>query len=160
MFSFNPTPPNVNMGTRSRRAARELALNILYQVDVAKLPAQEALTVAFENTDLEETASEFATSLVNGTLEHLTEIDIQLVKLSVGWELQRQPAVDRNILRMAIFEILYLDYIPASVSINEAVDLAKKFSTYESGRFVNGVLGALIRQLNTQKEETSACTDS
>jgi methylenetetrahydrofolate dehydrogenase (NADP+)/methenyltetrahydrofolate cyclohydrolase len=140
------------MVTKSRRAARELALNVLYQVDVAKLPPQEALETALESTGAEEAAAEFATALVNGTLNHLKEIDEKLAKHSVGWELQRQPAVDRNILRMAIYEIEYLDYIPPSVSINEAVDLAKKFSTEESGRFVNGVLGALVRELGSSKE--------
>lgn len=141
------------MGTKSRRAARELALNVLYQVDVAKLSPLEALNTAIENINLDESASEFSTALVNGTLEHLKEIDERLCSLSVGWDLQRQPAVDRNILRMAIFEMLYLDYIPASVSINEAVELAKKYSTEESGRFINGVLGALARQLDANKED-------
>ena len=96
--------------------------------------------------------------LVNGTLNHLKEIDGRLVNLSVGWELQRQPAVDRNILRMAMFEIIYLHYIPKSVSANEAVELAKKFSTDESGRFINGILGALIRQID--KETKGDCADS
>lgn len=137
-----------------------MALNILYQVDVAKIPVEEAVEAALENTDLEESAAEFANTLVEGTLNSLECIDNKLIKLSVGWELQRQPAVDRNILRMAMYEILYLDYIPASVSINEAVELAKKFSTDESGRFINGVLGALIRQLGVQEEESSARTDS
>ncbi|MDI6829607.1 MAG: transcription antitermination factor NusB [Armatimonadota bacterium] len=141
------------MGTKSRRAARELALNVLYQVDIARIPPQEALDTALENTKLEDTSAEFAVELVNGTLEHLKEIDEYLKRLSVGWELQRQPAVDRNILRMAIFEILYLDQIPPSVSINEAVELAKKYSTEDSGRFVNGVLGALLRERGIKVEE-------
>lgn len=140
------------MGTKSRRAARELALNILYQVDVAHIPMEEAIASALENTDLDVTAYEFAIVLVKGTLENMKAIDERLEKLSVGWELQRQPAVDRNILRMAIFEILFLEYVPPSVSINEAVDLAKKYSTEESGRFINGVLGALARQLETNQE--------
>jgi N utilization substance protein B len=145
------------MGTKSRRAARELALNVLYQVDVAKLPPEEALTSALANTDLEPVSQEFAESLVKGVLSHLDSIDTKLRELSVGWELQRQPAVDRNILRLASFEILCLDYIPKSVSINEAVELAKKFSTEESGRFINGVLGALVRQMdNTEDEDAGA----
>ncbi|MCL6519680.1 MAG: transcription antitermination factor NusB [Armatimonadetes bacterium] len=134
------------MGTKSRRAARELALNVLYQVDIARILPQEALDTALKNAKLEESSAKFAEELVKGTLEHLKEIDERLKRLSVGWELQRQPAVDRNILRMAIFEILYLDQIPPSVSINEAVELAKKYSTEDSGRFVNGVLGALLRE--------------
>ena len=146
------------MGTKSRRAARELALNVLYQIDIAKFPPQEALVTAIESTGLEEAAAEFATILVNGALEHLKEIDEAITKLSIGWEPQRQPAVDRNILRMAIFEIRFLDYIPASVSINEAVDLAKKFSTEESGRFINGVLGTLVRQDEEEEEHASSDT--
>jgi len=140
------------VGTKSRRAARELALNVLYQIDVAHIPPQEALDTAIENTELDGATADFARTLVNGTIENMAKIDEILKRLSVGWELSRQPAVDRNILRMAIFEICYLDYIPASVSINEAVDLAKKYSTAESGRFVNGVLGALVREINVQPE--------
>ena len=148
------------MATTSRRAARELALNVLYQVDVVKTPPQEALETAIENVELDAAASEFVTTLVNGTLEHLKIIDEKLKELSVGWDLQRQPAVDRNILRMAIYEIMYLDHIPASVSINEAVDIAKKFSTDESGRFINGVLGTLVCELETSQEDKNAGTDS
>lgn len=140
------------MGTRSRRAARELALNVLYQIDIARIPPREALETALENTGLEAAAAEFASTLVDGVLEHINDIDDILRRLSVGWELQRQPAVDRNILRIAIFEILHLDYVPPSVSINEAVELAKKFSTEESGRFVNGVLGTLVRERKIQTE--------
>lgn len=148
------------MGTKSRRSARELALNILYQIDVAKIPLKEAIQSALENTNLDPTAEEFATDLVKGTLAHIKEIDRRLTALSLGWDLQRQPAVDRNILRMAIYEILYLDYIPNSVAINEAVDLAKKFSTDESGRFINGVLGALSRQIDSQEGGENAGANS
>jgi N utilization substance protein B len=144
------------MGTKSRRAAREVALNVLYQVDIAKLPPDEALSTAIENTKLIEEAANFTSELVQGTLANLGEIDKRLVDLSVGWEPQRQPAVDRNILRMAIYEILYLDYIPSSVSINEAVELAKKFSTDESGKFINGVLGTLVRENDNKKENCNA----
>lgn len=156
------------MGTKSRRAAREVALNVLYQVDVAKVPPDEAVVTALENTGLQDESAEFVKILVNGTLQHMEEIDLRLAELSIGWDPQRQPAVDRNIMRMAMFEILYLDYIPASVSINEAVELAKRYSTDESGRFINGVLGALVRQnteeIETETEEESegenACTDT
>jgi len=134
------------MPQKSRRASRELALNILYQIDVTKLAPEEACNTALENTDLDKSAGEFAVALVSGTMEHLQDIDQKLMALSVGWESQRQPAVDRNILRLAAFEILFLDYMPPSVAINEAVELAKKFSTEESSRFINGVLGTLTRQ--------------
>ena len=148
------------MGTKNRRAARELALNVLYQVDVAKLPSDEALSTALENTDLENSAQEFVRELLGGTLANLLNIDKKLSELSVGWEPQRQPAVDRNILRMAMFEIIYLDHIPHSVSINEAVELAKKFGADESSRFINGVLGTLVRQIAPEKEKEIAGTDT
>lgn len=148
------------MGTKSRRAAREIALNVLYQVDIAKVPPDEALQTALENAGLEEIAFEFVQELVQGVLGNLRAIDAKLKELSIGWDPQRQPAVDRNILRMAIFEILYLDYIPPSVSINEAVELAKRYSTDESGRFINGVLGTLVRQSTDTSEEEYASADT
>lgn len=135
-------------------------MNVLYQADVAKLPPEEALQTALENTGLEEAAAEFATVLVEGTLSNLKTIDVKVGELSVGWEPQRQPAVDRNILRMAMFEILYLEYIPHSVTINEAVEMAKKFSAEESGRFINGVLGALVRQIAPKEEEEHGSSDT
>lgn len=146
----------LGMGTKSRRAARELVLNVLYQVDVAGIPPEEALTTALDNSGLDTPAVEFATELVKRTLEHQKEIDDIIDKLSVGWETQRQPAVDRNILRMAICEMTQFSQIPISVTINEAVELAKKFSTEESGRFVNGVLGAFARKIQKDREEQHA----
>lgn len=145
------------MSTKSRRAAREIALNVLYQIDVAKIPPDEALETALENTGLDEAAREFATTLIKGTLEHLDVIDEKLKSLSIGWDPQRQPSVDRNILRMAMFEILFLDQMPPGVSINEAVELAKKYSTEESGKFVNGVLGTLAREMTEDKVESRTC---
>ena len=124
---------------------------MLYQIDVAKIPPDEALETALENTGLDEAAQEFATKLVRGTLEHMGVIDEKLRSLSIGWDLQRQPSVDRNILRMAMFEILFLDYMPPGVSINEAVELAKKYSTEDSGKFINGVLGTLVREIAEDK---------
>lgn len=146
----------LGMGTKSRRAARELALNVLYQVDVAGIPPEEALTTALDNSELDAPAVEFATELVKRTLERQKEIDDIIDKLSVGWETQRQPAVDRNILRMAICEMTQFSQMPISVTINEAVELAKKFSTEESGRFVNGVLGAYARKIQKDREEQHA----
>lgn len=90
--------------------------------------------------------ADFVIILVNGVSQTRQEIDARLAALSTGWGLERQAAVDRNIMRLAAYEILYLPDIPTGASINEAVELAKKFSTAESGRFVNGVLGALAAQ--------------
>ncbi len=148
------------MGTKRRRAARETALNVLYQIDVAKITVDEALATAMENTGLEGDAAEFTETLVRGVLAHVRELDKHVEGLAVGWEPQRFPAVDRSILRMAMFEILYLDHIPPSVSINEAVDMAKKYSTDESGKFINGVLGAFVRRAIEKSEEPDARKDS
>lgn len=89
-------------------------------------------------------AAAFAQTLVRGVLEKRQEIDDQLSALSTGWALDRQATVDRNIMRLAAYEILYLPDIPAGATINEAVEIAKKYSTAESGRFVNGILGSLV----------------
>jgi N utilization substance protein B len=87
--------------------------------------------------------SSFAVLLIQGVIDHQKEIDMRLSALATGWALERQAAVDRNIMRLAAYEILFMPDIPTGVSLNEAVELAQKYSTAESGRFVNGVLGAL-----------------
>jgi transcription antitermination protein NusB len=98
--------------------------------------------------------ADFLHTLVHGVLEKRSEIDQRVAGLSEGWALDRQPAVDRNILRIAAYEVMFLPDVPAGATINEAVELAKKYSTAESGRFVNGVLGALAAAVG--KEEKSA----
>ncbi|MDO8684827.1 MAG: transcription antitermination factor NusB [Armatimonadota bacterium] len=137
---------------KERRSARELALNILYQIDAAGLPMEEALQVALNQSSLEGEARVFAESLVRGTLGKVGEIDERLRGLSPDWPLKRQAAVDRNILRLAAFEIDNVDSVPDVVSINEAVEMAKKFSTAESGKFINGVLAAYLRLPKTKTE--------
>jgi transcription antitermination protein NusB len=132
---------------KAKRSARELALNILYQIDTAGLPMEEALETAIEQSRLDDDARQFTEMLVRGTLEKMGDIDDRLRGLSPDWPLERQAAVDRCILRLAAFEIENVDNIPDVVSINEAVELAKKFSTAESGKFINGVLAAYLRLL-------------
>lgn len=141
---------------RTRRAARELALNVLYQADACGVPFEEALETALEFSDLSglesrgfekaDEARQYAKLLARGTWEHIEEIDGYISELSEGWPLDRQPAVDRNILRLAIFEIRYVESVPEIVSVDEAVELAKKYSTAESGKFVNGVLAGYLRK--------------
>ena len=89
----------------------------------------------------------FAEPLIRGTLEHRDAVDTQIKKYAKNWELHRIAAVDRNILRLAIYEMLYREDIPPVVSINEAVDIAKKFSTQDSGKFVNGILDKVKSEL-------------
>jgi len=132
------------MGTR--RSARELALKILFQVDVGKLPLEEVLEITFEQEKISPSVQQFALTLVQGTAEHLEAIDKLLAVYATGWHLDRLANVDRTLLRIAAFEILYLPHIPPAATINEAVEMAKKYSTADSGRFINGVLGTLLRE--------------
>jgi N utilization substance protein B len=134
---------------KARRAARELALNILYQVDVAQIPLEEAIGTARENVSAEPEVFDYAEMLAGGTYEHRVAVDETIERLSVGWTQDRQPAVDRNILRLAIFEITHVESTPPVVVVNEAVELAKKYSTADSGKFVNGVLAAYLRERQT-----------
>ena len=141
---------------KARRAARELALNVLYQWDSAGIPFDEALETALAHVDLSavdtkrlkrsDEARDYARALAVGTRESIAELDGFISELAEGWPLDRQPAVDRNILRIAIYEIRHVDSVPPVVAVDEAVEMAKKFSTAESGRFINGVLAGYLRQ--------------
>jgi N utilization substance protein B len=127
-----------------RRAARELALKMLFEVDVGKTPVEDVLAALPAEKYGAETVA-FARQLLEGAVAEREHIDALLRQYAEGWSLGRMANVDRNILRLASYEILYLPDIPASVTIDEAVELAKKFSTAESGKFVNGILGHLVR---------------
>lgn len=131
-----------------RRQAREIAAQFLYQHDLSGGEIDEALALFWQTQHpVAEPTRQFAEQLIRGTCEHRAEIDQKIQKYTEHWELARIAAVDRNILRLAIFEMLYRDDIPPVVSINEAVDIAKKFSTRESGAFVNGILDRLRADL-------------
>jgi N utilization substance protein B len=136
-----------------RRAARELALRTLFQIDLARLDAAEAMEAALAEDTLAEDARDFARELVMGAVKKQKHIDLVIAKYARGWTLDRMANMDRNILRLAIFEILYLPDIPPSVTVDEAVELAKRYSTAESGRFVNGILGNLVRNLEAESAE-------
>ncbi len=130
----------------TRREARELALRMLFQLDLGKQPVAEVLEAALAQSQLEGANRTYAEELVRGTLTHQAELDGRLSALTTEWASDRQAAVDRNLLRLASYELLYRPDAPVAAVVNEAVELAKKYSTAESGRFVNGVLGALARQ--------------
>jgi N utilization substance protein B len=131
-----------------RRRAREYALQILFQVDFR---SQEVSRNDFEDFWLDKNESEdvrkFTEELVRGTIERLAEIDSRLAKVAENWVLKRMAAVDRNILRFAAFEILYRKDIPPAVTINEAVEIAKKFSSSEAAPFINGILDKLAKEM-------------
>ena len=133
------------MASLSRRHARELALQALYGSEVGKRPADEMLTETLARTDASE-ARAFVRDLVFGTLESEAESDALIAPLLEGWTLDRLPTIDRIVLRMGAFELQHRKETDPAVVINEAVELAKKFSTEDSGRYVNGVLGRLLER--------------
>jgi N utilization substance protein B len=129
-----------------RRNARELALKVMFQIDVGGLPPEEVLATTFEQVAVEPEEREYVSAVVQGALDHLSELDDIIGTLASGWRLERIANVDKNVLRIALYEIRHRDDIPPSVSVNEAVEIAKKYSTEDSGRFVNGILGTYLRQ--------------
>lgn len=128
----------------SRRMARELALQALFSVEVGHRDAAEVLD-EYLSTFSESAQRLFVKDLVLGTLEHTPESDERITPLLEGWTIERLPTIDRLLLRMAAFELRHRPQTPQPVIINEAVELAKRFSTEDSGRFINGVLSALLR---------------
>ncbi|MFH0840260.1 MAG: transcription antitermination factor NusB [Candidatus Omnitrophota bacterium] len=135
---------------RKRTKAREYALKVLYQIEMTKDGYADALKSFWEReSEKEDSIGEFAGQLVKGVVENMKEIDATITKYATNWQIDRMAVVDRNILRIAAFEILHLDDIPPKVSINEAVDIAKKYGDKDSGKFVNGVLD----KINKMKEK-------
>lgn len=130
----------------SRTLARELALKLLYVTDISK-PEQvetqlrEVLEIERASRGVDELASEIAAKV--GELRD--ELDEDLQKVAVNWQVSRMPVIDRAILRMGVYELLYMHDIPPKVTINEAVELAKKYSTEKSGAFVNGLLDKIFQ---------------
>jgi len=128
-----------------RRAARETALQMLFQMDVGQNDWQMTdLTLA--EAGLSELNSEFALNLVKGALEKLSEIDRLIEAYAKEWNIKRLANVDKNILRLAVYELKFIDEVPCNVVINEAIELAKVFSTEDSGAFVNGILDTILNQ--------------
>ena len=126
---------------RKRTLARELVLKVLYQADIRKEPVS---AIAQSFSDLSEIndsqIKSFAQTLLSGIEINSKEIDAKILKYASNWDLDRMAFIDRNILRMGIFELLYMPDVPSKVSINEAIELAKKYGDIESSRFVNGIL--------------------
>lgn len=126
---------------KARRLARAIALQALYEIDVARHDPAEVIEYQIAQSDLPPDGAEFARTLVSGVLEHLEEIDRYVALIAPEWPLAQMAPVDRNILRLAIYELSYFKETPLKVAINEAVELAKRFGSDSSRRFVNGALG-------------------
>ena len=132
---------------RRRRKAREIALQVLYQIDVLNIDAGEAVDLFWSNFSGAEEARKYSTELVEGTCRHREEIDRLICGCSENWSLERMARVDRNILRLAIYELLYCRNVPPKVTLNEAIDLGKDYGSENSGSFINGILDALYAKI-------------
>ena len=130
----------------SRRRSRQRALQLLFLWDSRRQPLDQVFNDYYDSLFSEEHPERdlFAAGLVEGTAEHIADVDAQITKHAEHWRMERMPAVDRNILRLAVYEMLY-GGTPAAVTIDEALELARKFSNEESVQFVNGVLDAIHR---------------
>jgi N utilization substance protein B len=130
-----------------RRAARECALQMMYELDVGKHPKDEVLRTYWRMNEHPQKVRDFADLLFEGTIRRLKEIDKVIQQHTKNWKLGRMAIVDRNVLRLAVFEFLWGGTTPETVVINEALEIAKKFSTNESAQFVNGILDSIKNEL-------------
>jgi transcription antitermination protein NusB len=130
-----------------RRDARECALQMLYEFDVGKHSKDDILRTFWRMNEHSDKVCDFANQLFEGTLQRLKEIDKIIQQHTKNWRLSRMAAVDRNVLRLAVFEFLSGGKTPGTVVINEALEIAKKFSTQESAQFVNGILDSIKTEL-------------
>ncbi|WP_080840923.1 transcription antitermination factor NusB [Cohnella massiliensis] len=148
-----------------RRLAREIAVQSLYQMEMNGVDAQAAvetvLTEAREENEIGANVEDvgavdgFTRELVKGVTAHREEIDRSLARYLTGWQVDRLSRVDRQILRLAAFELAHRKEVPPKVVVNEAIELAKRFGTDESGKFVNGVLGRMLRETGGGKPESA-----
>jgi len=131
-----------------RREGREAAIQFLFQLDLHSGNDEKPLLTDFwQLRTATKKIQEFSTELINGILTHQTAIDARIIQYVANYDLKRIAAVDRNVLRVAIYEMLFCKDVPPIVSINEAIEIAKRFGTEDSGRFVNGVLDRLRHDL-------------
>jgi N utilization substance protein B len=130
-----------------RRKAREYALQIIFQIDFKEKKIDSKDLEEFWSDKKEsKDVKEFTEELVRGTLSKIDEIDTMIKRVAENWILERMAAVDRNILRFAAYELLYRKDIPSAVTINEAIEIAKKFSSTEAAPFINGILDRLAKE--------------
>jgi len=137
---------------RKRTKAREYVLQMLYQVEITHGDWQEAMEGFWQSNqkeDISDELKEFSAELLGGVVKHMEEIDKKISKYAANWQLERMAFVDRNIMRLGCFELLFREDIPPKVAINEAVELAKKYSGLDSGKFVN----AILDQVKIEKEK-------
>lgn len=141
----------------ARRKARELTLQVLFQVDVGGIQLEDVIENSWRIKSVSPDVRDFAMRMSEGVKENLSNIDKLIKKYTKNWEISRINNIERNVLRIAIYELLFCADIPYKVTINEAIEVAKKFSTLESGKFINGILDRIAREETDKvdKEKTA-----
>lgn len=144
-----------------RRKARECALQMLFASDVSETRGDELVRYFWNeisDAELDDSSRDFATRLATGTLAHLEEVDERIRSRAEHWRIERMAIVDRNVLRLAVYEFLF-EPTPYTVTINEALEIARRFSTFEATQFINGILDAIKRDLDEQHPQEHTTTE-
>lgn len=128
-----------------RKLARESTMKLLYQMELMEDYNKDSLKLYYDNNDFDEEEKSYIDSAINIIVDNLEEIDRHIDENIDSWAVNRLARVDLSILRISIYELMYRDDIPKQVSINEAIEIAKKYSTEESSKFINGILGGFVR---------------
>jgi len=134
-----------------RRKGRELALQILYQMEMKGSDPKGVIDLFWKEVETPPDIQGFASSLVEGTYRNRNEIDEIVERHSTHWRMARMAVVDRNILRLGVYELLFLHDVPKSVTLNEAIEIAKKYGTVDSSAFINGILDNIAKQVRPQE---------
>jgi N utilization substance protein B len=142
-----------------RRASREAAMKLLYQLEIQKSDRNEQIDMALEDENLNDNDRSYIRNIIDGVNEKVILIDGIIEKKSLGWKINRLSKIDLSILRIGIYEILYRQDIPYSVTVNEAVELAKKYSGEEAGAYVNGLLAKVSRSEFNNATDEIKCSD-
>ncbi|MEO8382651.1 MAG: transcription antitermination factor NusB [Acidobacteriota bacterium] len=132
----------------ARRKARELALQMLFQFDMSGNPTDQIIDTFEELQKSKPNTREFATRIFRGTIDHLEQLDEMIQAQAENWRLSRMAGVDRNIIRMSVYEFLHEDDTPKLVIIDEAIEIAKKYGTDKSPQFINGILDGILKRYN------------
>lgn len=131
-----------------RKVARESAMKIIFQMEVNNDFSLDTIDLYFDNNETAEDEKKYIREAVKTIVDNIEAIDKSIEKYSQGWKINRMPKVDLAIVRVAVYEILHREDIPIQVSINEALEISKKYSSEESSKFINGLLGGFVRELN------------
>ncbi|QDV06481.1 hypothetical protein Poly30_19910 [Planctomycetes bacterium Poly30] len=132
---------------KKRTRSRELALQFLYQVDLLGADKMSDLTEFLREEGGDPETAQYARVLIEGTHDSVSEIDAEIQAVAQNWQIERMAVIDRNVLRIAAFELLHCDEIPPKVAINEGIELGKRFSTQNSGAFINGILDKIKNRI-------------